>query len=259
MRIGRIKNKIIGKINELKTNNSCSELAEKYDFNGYKRIYHVHIRKTGGTSLNNMFLKLSGKNSSDLYEGLVSTPEHRLNVSDKIYVGWNKALINKGDYFYAFSHIPYHKLNLKQDTFTFTCFRDPVKRIVSHYYMLVDWVNDGVNHPCIATEGKWLGKSFCDFFNNMPKEHLFNQIYMFSTDFNVDQAQDMLNNVSHIMFTEKFDSGVEELNRKLGIDLESIHIRKSTRENVIKQSELDDLRDVLEIEYRFLSDVSKGV
>lgn len=65
------------------------EITKGYDLKGYKRVYLVHIRKMGGTSLNNMFLSLSGEDSSQLYAQLAQTPDHRLLSNGKIYVGWN--------------------------------------------------------------------------------------------------------------------------------------------------------------------------
>lgn len=44
---------------ELLDDYRARRLLETYDLSdNYKRIYHYHIRKTGGTSLNNMFLSL---------------------------------------------------------------------------------------------------------------------------------------------------------------------------------------------------------
>ena len=34
------------------------KIASRYNISGYKRIYLIHIRKTGGTSLNHMFLSM---------------------------------------------------------------------------------------------------------------------------------------------------------------------------------------------------------
>ena len=109
------------------------EIASKYDLHGYKRIYFVHIRKTGGTSFNHMFLSLSGEDSKSLYSQLCRTRENRILSNGLIYVGWNTRHINKGNYFYGFSHTPLHKLDLPNETFTVSCFRDPVRRVVSHY------------------------------------------------------------------------------------------------------------------------------
>ena len=80
---------IIAEIRSLFENARYQEIASQYDIKGYKRIYLVHIRKTGGTSLNNMFLSLSGQDSKALYKQLAENPVHRLIINDLIFVGWN--------------------------------------------------------------------------------------------------------------------------------------------------------------------------
>ena len=116
------------------------QLCSTYDLNGYDRMYLVHIRKTGGTSLNNMFLSVSGYDSQALYQELANRPTHRVIRNGLVFVGWDIASINRGLYFYAFSHHPFHKLSLPERTFTFSCLRDPMKRVVSHYNMLMEAV-----------------------------------------------------------------------------------------------------------------------
>ena len=229
------------------------KIANNYDLLGYKRVYLVHIRKTGGTSLNNMFLSLSGEDSNSLYSQLGSTPVHRLVSNGLIYVGWDVKLINKGNYFYAFSHTPLHQLTLPERTFTVSCFRDPVKRIISHYNMLVDFRENKLDHPCMATEGKWLGKGFDDFLQRIPKEHLLNQLYMFSSDYNVNEAVSNVQQLSHYFFSDTFDSGINDLNRKTGLNLESIHIRKTNYQAQISENTLTKLKEMLNEEYRFLN------
>ena len=129
------------------------KIAKNYDFNGYKRVYLVHIRKTGGTSLNHMFLSLSGEDPKVLYAKLARTAPHRLLCNGLIYGGWTVKLIEKGNYFYAFSHTPMYQINLPAKTFSFACFRDPAKRVVSHYNMLMNLHINKIDHPCMATEG----------------------------------------------------------------------------------------------------------
>jgi hypothetical protein len=231
------------------------KIARNYDFNGYKRVYLVHIRKTGGTSLNKMFLSLSGEDSNALYTQLARTPNHRLLSNGHIYVGWNVKLINNGNYFFAFSHTPIHQLALPPKTFTVSCFRDPVKRVVSHYNMLMDFLVNKIDHPCMATEGKWLGEGFGDFLDNIPKEHLLNQLYMFSNDFNINEAVNNVQLLSHYFFSDQFDKGVNALNMKTDLNLKSIHIRKAKHQSQISEHDLGRLREILDKEYRFFDSI----
>ena len=229
------------------------KLAGSYDLQGYRRVYLIHIRKTGGTSLNNMFLSLSGEDPKLLYSRLAEAPGHQLQSNGLIYVGWNVRLINKGNYFYAFSHTPLHQLDLPQGTFTVSCFRDPVKRVLSHYNMLMDFRVNNINHPCMATEGKWLGEDLDDFLQRIPKQHLLNQLYMFSSDFDVNEAVSKVRQLSHYFFSEEFDTGVDDLNRKTGLALKSIHIRKANYQSQVSEQALLKLKEMLEDEYRFLA------
>jgi hypothetical protein len=235
---------------------SYQKIASEYDFRGYKRIYLVHIRKTGGTSLNHMFLSLMGDEASSIYGSLVANaPTHRVLRRGRIYVGWNVDCINRGNYFYAFSHTPLHELNLPPETFTVTCFRDPVKRVISHYNMLMDCQVNNIDHPCMATEGKWLGEKFDDFLERVPRDQLLNQLYMFSRDFDVDWSVEQVRNLSHYFFSDNFAYGIESLNQKTGLSLEPIHIRKTNFADQISEENIARLREMLSDEYAFLDRV----
>ena len=233
------------------------KMTAQYNFCGYKRIYHVHIRKTGGTSLNQSFLTLSGQDSSSLYKRLAQEPEHRLLSNDKVYVGWSIPYINGGNYYYAFSHEPLHALKLPEKTFTVTCFRDPVQRVLSHYNMLMEYQINNVAHPCMAIEGGWLGNSFEEFLERIPKEHLCNQLYMFSSRHDIMKAVESVKGLSHFFFTENFSHGVDVLNKKTGLSLGAIHTRKTSYRAEIPQRGLDTLREMLVDEYEFLRRVKE--
>ena len=233
------------------------ELAEKYDISGYKRVYCVHIRKTGGTSLNNMFFSLSGAKGSILQQQIRHTKDHRIVHNGKIYVGWNACYINGGHYFYGYSHIPLHKLKLPKKTFTVTCFRDPVKRVVSHYNMLMGFRENGIKRPCMRVEGKWLGNRFEDFLDRIPSRHLMNQLYMFSASYDVEEAVDRAARLSHYFFARDFQSGIDKLNNKTGLALKPVHVHKSAYQEDIPEDALVRLRDMLDSEYRFLERVKK--
>jgi len=70
-------------------------------------IYHIHIRKTGGTTINFAFLSNgTTENLDDLYNKLSTKKNHRVISNEKVFVGWNLVLLNEGNYSFGFSHRP---------------------------------------------------------------------------------------------------------------------------------------------------------
>jgi hypothetical protein len=248
------------KLKGLKEEALCRWLSAGYDIRGHKRIYHHHIRKTGGTSLNYMFHSLlKSQPWTSAYAQLTQVPHHRIVRDGLIFVGWNGKLINKGHYYYAFSHMPLHFIRLKPRTFTITCFRDPCKRLISHYNMLMELTVNKVPHVCLETEGPWLGNSFDEFLDRIPREHLQNQLYMFSAKFDIAEALENVRRVSHVMFTEEFAAGIEGLNRKTGLNLEPIHTRKTGYRTEISDSSMARLREKLAEEFDFIARVKASL
>lgn len=233
-------------------------LIRHQSINGFKRIYFIHIRKCGGTSLNKMFLALTDDPPDQLYQQLVDSPGHLLIKKHMVFVGWNKKLINRGNYFYAFSHLPLHELRLPPHTFTITCFRDPINRVISHYKMLLNYKLNKISHPCMNVEGEWLGNSFSDFLHRIPKEHLLNQLFMFSKNFDPDEAiENIKKSVHYFFFTEEFNKGVHDLNRLLNLHLEPLHEKRSKIRLEISNEDRTFLRHMLKKEYHMLK-VLKG-
>lgn len=230
----------------IESNNSIS---------GYKRIYHYHIRKTGGTSLNQIFLRVFSQNDqSKIYRDLSRSFLHRVRNRDKIFVGWNKYLIEKGNYHYAFSHLSAHSLSLPEKTFTITILRDPIKRLISHYSMLKEYKDKKKNHACMKTEGRWLGKNFNDFLDNIPKRHLLRQLYFFSKNFDIDEAyRNITKNCSYYFFTEDFGKGVSDLNKILNLKMKNDVQEKETRVKFIPdREEINKLSGLLKLEIELI-------
>ncbi len=227
----------------------CRRASNDYILSGKRRVYHYHVRKTGGSSLNYMFLALAGGDPEKRYARLAQKENHRLILGDKVYIGWNVSLIEGGNFFYAFSHTPAHKIRLPADTFTVTCFRDPVRRVISLYNMLCYYREKKVAHPCMAVQGKWLGESFGAFIRNVPRNHLLRQLYMFSPNLDIDEALENIQKTDYFFFTENFNAGIAELNRKIGMALSPLHIKKARIAYEIKPWEKDDLRELLTREY----------
>jgi hypothetical protein len=227
----------------------CRHLAVRYRIGDrYRRIYFYHVRKAAGTSVNKMFLSLGREDGGEGFARLSAHPDHCVISGGKIFVGWNAQLIEKGDYFYAFSHIPSHRLRMPKDTFTITCLRDPVDRVLSHYRMLLEFEQSALPHISFQEEREWLGHSFEEFLSRIPPEHLLNQLFMFSSDFSVDEAFQKISGLSHVLFVEDFRQGVDELSSKLNMKLNPIHTRRTSVESCLSYEEMKLLRSVLEPE-----------
>jgi hypothetical protein len=229
-----------------------------YDISGYKRIYHIHNEKTAGTSLNHIFLSLGGEEGKIVYNRMLNNPGWFAISNGKIFGGWNKNFIEFGNYFYAFSHVPMHMLQLPPKTFTITCLRDPVSRFISNYKEKLSYKINNIDHPSLKSRDKWFGKSFQDYILTVPREFLLGQLYMFSEQLDINEALDNITNCSHFFFTEQFSYGLQKLSSKIGFSLKEIHVRKSTN-NDIKISEKDKyiLRDLLDPEYVLLDKLKK--
>ena len=96
--------------------------------------------------------------------------------------------------------------------------------------------------------GNWLGNCFSDYLSNSPREVLLMQLHMFSEGFIVEEAFERIVECAHLIFTEDFSTGIEDLSSKLRIKLEPIHIRKSRIEFNPTSDELARLYSILEPE-----------
>lgn len=218
----------------------------------WQRIYHFHIRKTAGTSLNQMFLALSGLDAGEAYQRLLSSRFRMRRIGKLVFAAWNKDVLNAGAYFFGFSHIPQHQLSLPQGTYRVAVFRDPAERVISHYKMLRMYRQEHINHPCMEVEGEWLGEDFNDFLQNIPDQHLKNQLYMFSENMDPVEASENVFKLENFFFTEDFNTGIEGLNADLGLALMPVHFRKTAFQPTINEGALHLLKERLSGEYKML-------
>ena len=203
-----------------------------------------------------MFHSLSGESPDTVYQQLANTDPHQICVGKIVYAAWQQDVLEAGDYHYGFSHIPFAQLTLPKRTFTFTCFRDPVKRVVSHYRMLLELQQAETPHKCLAVEAHWLGNSFADFIENTPDSHLLNQLYMFDDDLQIKQALQNVRSLDHCIFLDDFANGIESLNKKAGLQLVPMHTRRGTVKYSPTPAELETLRTRLLPEYEFLDQIA---
>ncbi|MFA9479666.1 hypothetical protein ACERK3_15365 [Phycisphaerales bacterium AB-hyl4] len=229
----------------------CQRLASRYRIaNDDRRVYFHHIRKTAGTSLCWAMLSITGRNGAQIYDRLARSFLPRLVLDDKIFVGWQWRLIQQGHYYFAFSHTPAHALSLPPATYTITCLRDPVKRVISHYRMLREFQATEPTRPVLLREGHWLGNSFADFIDRLPREHLLRQVYMFSPRFDPAEAADAVADCSCVLTTEAFDAGLARLSQTLGHTLTHHRAKGSGFTVEVDDHDVERLRDRLEPEYR---------
>jgi hypothetical protein len=102
------------------------------------RIYHYHVRKTAGTSLDSSFWALGGA-AVEAASRREETEAVEPDEPHRRFVRHDAELIARGDYFYASSHLPLHQVKVPAETFTVTILRDPAARVISYYRYLL-WV-----------------------------------------------------------------------------------------------------------------------
>ena len=216
------------------------------------RIYLYHIRKTAGTSLIYSFLALQG-DPKTIYQRLSN--DICLKQNGKVFVGWDPAVIAKGNFFFAFSHMPYHEVTIPDDTFTITCLRDPVERVLSHYKMLV--ANQGnkeyINSFKLDDEIKMIQGGLDGFLDRISQKHLLRQLYMFSKEFNVQEAIENIKGCSYFFFADEFESGIDDLRSQLSLNLKFQSANRSRLPLEIEENTLRRLREQLEPEYQLYS------
>jgi hypothetical protein len=240
----------------------------------YKRVYHFHVRKTAGTSLNSAFWALGGLDLRAVAKSQV------LEGNGLRFVRGNPRLIEEGDYFFANSHQPAHALRLPPGTFTVTILRDPTSRAISYYSYLL-WARsdaadrdlepflDEVLAESAFLEGRWRflarlsprrrERGFRDFLDRVPPSHLLTQLHMFSARLDPGEAAENALACSAVCFTETFREDLEALARELRLDLRERRERRFGEKAVLTEDELGLLRERLAPEYAMIDRVREGL
>jgi hypothetical protein len=227
--------------------------ARRYQIAGpYKRIYLFHVRKTGGTSLVNGFLGLGGETPRAI-ERRMNVGPHLTSSSGYLFAGYDRQVIERGDYFFGWSHHPAWTLSLRPQTFTITILRDPVNRIVSRYRHLADERAD--RHQVFGAseaERAWASDGFDAFVERLPSYDLFGQLHMFSELLDPEEAAALIRTTTLWFFTEHYGLGLDALASRLELPLDVRGDRKSVSSDQPSAAALRELRDRLDPEYRLL-------
>lgn len=221
----------------------------------YKRVYHYHIRKTAGTSLNAAFWALAGLDLETM------SGASRVQRNGLTFVRRTRSLIEKGDYFFANSHSPAHRLQLPRNTYTVTILRDPAARVASFYRYLL-WakanpqasnIEPGIDK--LQALAPTVCHGFRSFLERAPPRFLFAQLFMFSEDLDPIEAADNALACSMVCFTETFSGDLKKLAAALELDLTEKHERQFGETVTLTEEEGKLLRELLAPEYTMLERV----
>jgi hypothetical protein len=242
---------------------------------GYRRVYHFHVRKTAGTSLNSAFWALAGLDLRAMSDKQVAEG-NGLKV-----VRGNPRLIEQGDYFFANSHQPAYRLRLPPETYTITILRDPAARVISYYRYLL-WARSGEadreHEPFldeVLAESAFLGggprrflprpaprrgeASFRDFLDRVPPDRLLTQLHMFSERLDPSEAAESALACSATCFTETYPADLKRIAAELRLDLREKRERSFGERVVLSDEESELLRERLAPEYAMIERVREGI
>ncbi len=234
----------------------------------YKRVYHFHVRKTAGTSLNSAFWALGGLDLRAVSNNQV------IEGNGLKFVRGNQRLIEKGDYFFANSHQPAYELRLPPGTYTITILRDPAARVISYYrYLLWARSNRAAREAepfidDVVAESSFLDRrvslrrreiTFRDFLERVPTERLLTQLHMFSERLDPSEAAENALACSATCFTETYAEDLKRVAAELQLDLSEKKERSFGEKVDLSDDERALLRERLAPEYAMIERVREGL
>jgi hypothetical protein len=242
---------------DIRKDSTYREMAKSYEFpDGSKRVYCYHIRKTAGTSLTQSFMSLAGEDPMEVWRRTTTSRLPRAISGPYVFAANRRRLLTEGAYFYGRSHSPADDQPLPPKTFTVTILRDPIARIHSYFDFLV--AGDDPDLPVrVAEQVRRRAQDGLEaMLDRMPTEHLLNQLCMFSTRYDISEAEDRISQCSSVFFTEDFAGGLAALGRRLDLPLEVRFTRVNKQRSTLSDQQIERLRTVLEPEYELLRRLS---
>lgn len=226
---------------------------------GYERVYCHHIRKTAGTSLARSFLALGGETPETVERRMARAFLRRTTSGGLTFATGLRSTLERGRYFFGWSHVAAHGMSLPAHTFTVTVFRDPVARAISYFrYLMVGDRRDAAFRVSERERDIAYG-GFSRFLDVVSDAQLLRQLYTFSAELNPEEAVENVHCCSLVLFTEEFSSGLAKLGKALELPLETRHDRQTGGDDVHPTTtELDQLRTRLDREYRLIDSLRCG-
>jgi hypothetical protein len=174
------------------------------------------------------------------------------------YVANNAALIRQGSYFFGFSHLPAYNIEPPEaGTFRFTVLRDPIERVVSLYrYLASPEADSSYFHKAPIEERQWAREGFDRFLDQIPQQHLANQLHMFSRSSSVDEAVDCLSKLDLVLRTEHLDRDLGRVEGALGLPISLTRERSSVLPFTPTDAQRSRLRDMLMPEFEILRQIT---
>lgn len=232
----------------------CRRVVNRYLKNGGQRVYHYHIMKTGGTSINSAFFSLSEENSEVIDRHIIYHPEHYFRAPNQVFSRGNW-LIESGLFTYGFSHIPKWNIEVPEDAFTFTCLRDPLKRLISRYHHLQSMYQSPYKQRFEQDQGalvNWLQADFATFVERVSEKEKHEMLYMFSQNLDPYEAFEQLKTLDYFFFLEEIGEGIKQLGTKLNLPLTLKWANKSGyREAISDEMKAEVKEKYLKDDYTF--------
>jgi len=233
----------------------CQQVVKKHIARGLPQVYHYHVMKTGGTSINKAFIGLN-KNweAPALFDYIRNNHKNNPEMyyrGDDFVVAHGRGMLSWKLFTFGFSHIPKWQLTMPSDIYTFTCLRDPYKRLFSRYKHLKTMYLGPYQAQFERDQARfvpWLKGDFLHFVEaaaQESKEELLNTLYIFSERCEAKEAFTSACEVNDFFFLENLDVGIQHLKAQTGLPIEVRHDNKSGYKEDVPAS----VREAIKSEY----------
>ncbi len=190
-----------------------------------KKIYFLHIRKTAGTSFNNL-----------LRQGF--EPHNICPILSEIELQQKIPKKDWGNYLNAYNYIRGHFYSIHQylnNFYTITILRDPIKRSISAFNHITNDLTDPLNKYIGGQsihEAIHIPELQIEFSNAQTKYLVENAGYKYndlSDEQRIKVAMDFLLQIDFFGFQEMFETSISLLSALSGLTFKNTYVRSNTK------------------------------